>query len=178
MSSQSEEQQNTPADAQSSREALIALQEIYIETEKLYHQSNEFIARIYGHGEISMGKRSVLLSLFSGCPQTIPQIAQAQSVSRQYTQKLVGQLAEEGYVTFAENTAHKRSHLVQFPTEGGSYMENMLRREMKIVAAQVIDFPNVLRFMGGMLLRFVSFGSKLGTHQCKESKSTIQDLKK
>ena len=141
MSSQSEEQRNTPPSALSSHEALRALQEIYSETEKLYHQSNEFIARIYGHGEISLGRRSVLLSLFSSEPQTIPQIAQAQSVSRQYIQRLVSQLAEEGYVTFVENVVHKRSHLVQFTTEGRSYIESILRHEMKIVAAQVIDFP-------------------------------------
>ncbi len=141
MSSQAEEQRNTPPGALSSREALIALQEIYIETEKLYHQSNEFIARIYGHEEISLGRRSVLLSLFFKKPQTMPQLAHAQSVSRQYIQKLIGKLVEEGYVAFSENPAHKRSHFVQLTKEGRSYMSNMLQREMKIVAAQVIDFP-------------------------------------
>ena len=141
MSNKSEGQRSTPPGAHSRREALIALQEIYIETEKLYYQSNEFIARIYGHEEISMGRRSVLLALFSSKPQTMPQLAQAQSVSRQYIQKLVGQLIEEGYVAFAENPTHKRSHLVQLTAEGRSYMQNVLQREMKIVAAQVIDFP-------------------------------------
>ena len=128
-------------EARSSREALLALQQIYTETEKLYHQSNAFIARVYGHEGISMGRRSVLLVLFFGGSQTVPQLAQAQSVSRQYIQKLVNQLAGEGYITFVENAAHKRSHLVQLTTEGRTYMEAMLRREMKIVSAQVIDFP-------------------------------------
>lgn len=141
MDNQSEEQRNTPPGARSSREALIALQEIYIEMEKLYHQSNEFIARVYGHGEISMGRRSVLLALFHGGPQTVPQLARTQSVSRQYIQKLVNQLVEEGYAAFAENPAHKRSRLVQLTAEGRTYMETMLQREMKIVAAQIIDFP-------------------------------------
>ena len=141
MSTESEGQRSTPSGAHSSREALIALQELYIETEKLYHQSNEFIARIYGHEEVSMGRRSVLLALFASKPQTMPQLAQAQSVSRQYIQKLVGQLIEEGYVTFTENPTHKRSHLVQLTMEGRSYMQNMLQREMKVVTAQVIDFP-------------------------------------
>lgn len=141
MNSEPGEQRNTPPGARSSREALIALQEIYIETEKLYHQSNELIARIYGHEEISMGRRSVLLALFYGGPQTVPQLAGAQSVSRQYIQKLVNQLAEEGNVAFAENAAHKRSHLVQLTAEGRTYMETMLRREAKIAAAQVIEFP-------------------------------------
>ncbi len=141
MKSLDNPQGKTPEGAKSSREALIALQCVYDENEALYHQSNNFIERVYGHGEVSMGRRSVLLALYQYGSQTVPQMARQKSVSRQYIQKLVNRLGEEGYVEFIDNAAHKRSHLVQLTEEGREYMTRMRKREAEIVREMVIPFP-------------------------------------
>jgi DNA-binding MarR family transcriptional regulator len=134
-------QLRTPEEARSSREALIALQNVYIETEALYHQSSAFFEQIHGQGELSMARRNLLVMLLQGNPQTVPQLARARLVSRQYMQRLVNQLAAEGYIEFVENAAHKRSHLVQLTPQGRAHIIAMLQREAKIVAAMVIDMP-------------------------------------
>lgn len=134
-------QWKTQEEAKSSRESLIALQFLYEENERLYHQSSSIIETVYGHGAVSMGRRGVLLALYRHGPQTVPQIASEQSVSRQYIQKLVNRLVEEGYVELIDNAAHKRSHLIQLTEEGQEYMSRMRQREAKIVREMVIPFP-------------------------------------
>ncbi len=136
-----EPRRQVPEGARSSTEALGALQAVYGEVERLFHQSNDFIGRVYGPGDLSMGKRGVLLRLFRSGPQTVPQIAQAKQVSRQYIQKVVNQLAQVGYVSFAENEANKRSPLVQLTDQGRAYMAAQLQREIQIVREMVIPFP-------------------------------------
>ncbi|HLG61517.1 MAG TPA: MarR family winged helix-turn-helix transcriptional regulator [Ktedonosporobacter sp.] len=134
-------QWKTPEDAKSSRESLIALQFLYEENELLYHQSSSIIENVYSHGAVSMGRRGVLLALYRHGPQTVPQIASEKSVSRQYIQKLVNRLVEEGYVELIDNAAHKRSHLVQLTEEGQAYMTRMRQREAEIVREMTIPFP-------------------------------------
>ncbi|HEV2659072.1 MAG TPA: hypothetical protein VGU68_00610 [Ktedonobacteraceae bacterium] len=136
-----EEQRKTPEGARSSREALVALQTVYVETEALYQQSSMFVEQVHGQGELSMGRRNLLLALLHSSAQTVPQMARSKSVSRQYIQKLVNQLGDEGLVEFVDNAAHKRSHLVQLTQKGKEYITAMLQREVKIIAQMVIDIP-------------------------------------
>jgi DNA-binding MarR family transcriptional regulator len=136
-----EQQGRAPEGARSSSEALRALQSVYTENEALFHQSNDFIAQVYGQGELSLGKRGVLILLLQTGQQTVPQMAQAKHVSRQYIQKIVNQLAQAGYVTFAENEAHKRSSLVRLTDQGRTYLVGRLQREVQIVREMVIPFP-------------------------------------
>lgn len=136
-----EQQGRAPEGARSSTEALRTLQSVYIENEALFHQSNDFVAQVYGQGDLSLGKRGVLLRLLQTGQQTVPQMAQAKHVSRQYIQKIVNQLAQAGYVSFAENEAHKRSALVQLTDQGRTYVLGRLQREVQIVREMVIPFP-------------------------------------
>lgn len=147
-----EPRRQVPEGARSSTEALGALQAVYGEVERLFHQSNDFIGQVYGPGDLSMSKRGVLLRLFRSGPQTVPQIAQAKQVSRQYIQKVVNQLAQAGYVSFAENEAHKRSPLVQLTNQGHAYMAGRLQHEMQMVREMVIPFaPDKLQETTAML---------------------------
>lgn len=142
MGQPSEEREGqAPEGARSSTEALRALQAVYGEVEALFHQSNDFIAWLYGPGALSMGKRGVLLLLLWGGPQTVPQMAQKKQVSRQYIQKVVNQLAEAGYVLLTENEAHKRSSLVRLTEHGQAYMRERLQHELEIVREMVVPFP-------------------------------------
>jgi DNA-binding MarR family transcriptional regulator len=115
---------------------------VYTETEALFQQSSSFFEKIHAQGELSMARRGVLLSLLHSGPQTVPQLAHAKSVpvSRQYMQRLVNQLAEEGHVEFIENVKHKRSSLVQLTNQGRTCITTMLQREIEIVTAMEITF--------------------------------------
>jgi DNA-binding MarR family transcriptional regulator len=130
-----------PEGAHSSDEALRTLQRVYAENEALFHQSSDFVGRLYGPGDLSLGKRGVLMRLLRSGPQTVPQLAQAKQVSRQYIQKVVNQLAQAGYVVFAENQAHKRSSLVGLTERGRAYMLGRLEQEVQMVREMVIPFP-------------------------------------
>lgn len=148
------QQWETPSNARSSSEALQALQAVYIENEALFYQSSMFIEQLYREGELSLGKRTILLLLLHKGPQTIPQIAHARSASRQYVQRVVKQLAKMAYVEFVKNEAHKRSYKVQLTEQGRAYLLEMLAREVKIVQAMVVDIPvEQLRETARMLRR-------------------------
>ncbi len=142
MSQSAEEQEGRePEGARSSEDALRTLQLVYIETEALFHQSNDFMAQLYGPGDLSLSKRGVLLLLLQSGPQAVPQIAQRKQVSRQYIQKVVNQLIEADYVALAKNEAHKRSSLVQLTEQGKAYLIERLQHEMQLVREMVIPFP-------------------------------------
>jgi DNA-binding MarR family transcriptional regulator len=131
-----------PPGARSDPETLAALQAVYIEVERLYHQSNAFIDRIYQRGEVSLARRSVLLTLLPlGTEgQTVPQLARGRSVSRQYMQRLVNALASEGLVETVPNPAHKRSPFIRLSERGRTYLLTMLQREVGLVARMEVPF--------------------------------------
>ncbi len=66
-------------------------------------------------------------------PQTVPQMARARPVSRQYIQTLVNQLLKEGHVELIENPAHKRSSLVRLTPQGKKFLDRMNRRQREIL---------------------------------------------
>jgi DNA-binding MarR family transcriptional regulator len=134
-------QSRPPDGAKSSAEALQALQDVYHEVEHLFHQSSSFFERIHGRGEGSMGQRNLLLSLLHRGPQTVPQMAQARGVSRQYIQKLVNQLIKEKLVEPVANPAHRRSPLIRLTPNGRDSLLVMLKQEVEIVREMVIDIP-------------------------------------
>ena len=75
----------------------------------LFHRLQAVADEAYHQGELSAGRRGVLRGLDRHGPQTVPQMARARPVSRQYIQTLVDVLAKEGYVGLIANPAHKRS---------------------------------------------------------------------
>ena len=72
-----EHKRSTPPGAKSSREALMALQTVYEETEALSHQGSEIMDQVHGQGQLSLSKRGLLLHLYQYGEQTIPQIAES-----------------------------------------------------------------------------------------------------
>lgn len=72
-------------------------------------------------------------------PQTVPQLTRTRPVSRQYIQKVVNQLQEDGLVEFIDNPAHKRSSLVQVTKSGHELLEMIQQREA-ILFTQIAPF--------------------------------------
>lgn len=68
---------------------------------------------------LSVGVRAVLDLLRENGPMTVPQMGRAQSLSRQFVQRMVNDAAAQGFVEAIPNPAHQRSSLIRL-TESGS----------------------------------------------------------
>ncbi len=99
----------------------------------LFHRLKWVSQQIHQQGEMSAGKGGILMGLDTFGPQTVPQMARARPVSRQYIQTLVNQLLKEGHVELTENSVHKRSSLVQLTPQGKKSLARMNRRQREIL---------------------------------------------
>jgi DNA-binding MarR family transcriptional regulator len=102
------------------------------ETAALFHRLRAIAEILHEQGEMSGGRRSVLLGLERLGPQTVPQMARARPVSRQHIQILVNGLLEDEYVELIPNPAHKRSGLVQLTAKGREFIVEMRKRELEM----------------------------------------------
>ena len=132
-----------------------ALESLFAETVSLFHRLQLVARQVHKRGELTAGKRGVLMSLHRLGPQTVPQMARARPVSRQYIQTLVNLLAGEGHVDFIENPAHKRSALVGLTPRGEAFVEAMSERERKIVGRLRIGVAEEELWRGAAVLRAV-----------------------
>jgi DNA-binding MarR family transcriptional regulator len=110
------------------------------ESTKVHHRVKAVLEEIHQEGEFSAGKRAILRDLNRLGAQSVPQLARARPVSRQFIQKLVNEMAQKGYVEFSDNIAHKRSPLVKLTAEGKRHLEDMLAIEAKFLA-EVAEIP-------------------------------------
>jgi DNA-binding MarR family transcriptional regulator len=116
-----------------------AFEEVIDETTALFHLLHAVAAQLHGGGEFTAGRRGVLRGLDRFGPQTVPQMARARPVSRQYIQSLVNDLEAEGLVETIENPAHRRSRLVRLTPRGAGTLAAMYRREADFFAT--LDLP-------------------------------------
>ena len=126
-------------DVKVDKQTLSTLYSVIDETRALFHRMRAAAEELHGQGELSGGRRGVLRDLDRLGPQTVPQMARSRPVSRQHIQGIVNQLAEEGYVEFIENPAHKRSHLVTLTEKGKELVSAMNHREEKILTQLEIN---------------------------------------
>lgn len=117
-----------PESAESAFNVLIS------ETSRLFHRLKVVAEEVHHQGEMSGGLRSILRELNKQGERTVPQMARDRAVSRQNIQTLVNQLADDGYVEFSENPAHKRSAFVRLTPQGRKAVEAMDRREHKLLS--------------------------------------------
>ena len=103
------------------------------ETTALFHRLKVAAEQVHQQGHVSAGRRGILRSLASGGPQSVPRLARARPVSRQLVQTLVNGLLAEGYVEYAANPAHRRSHLVRLTRAGRGLVAQMDRREHELM---------------------------------------------
>ncbi len=111
-----------------------AVDELTLTTALLYFRMRKAAEDMLGEGKQSAGRRSILKSLASGGPQTVPQMARARAVSRQHIQKLVHGLRADGLVDLLDNPAHRRSRLVSISDAGRRECDANARREVAIFA--------------------------------------------
>lgn len=118
-----------------------ALESVVTETVALFQRLRREAERIHGQGETSSGRRAVLRGLSQRGPQTVPEMARARPVSRQYMQRLVNELTADGLVEAVANPAHKRSPLLRLTGAGEDKLEEMSVREQELFEGLRIKIP-------------------------------------
>lgn len=83
---------------------------------------------------VDVPMRGVLERLIDAGPQSVPQIARALLIQRQFTQRVVNALLKLGLVERLENLAHKRSWLIGATPKGLAAFEAIRRREVAVIA--------------------------------------------
>jgi len=111
---------------------LVALDELTWAVVFLYFRQSANAEILYQEGEHSSGRRSLLRTLKMDGPATVPQLARARPVSRQFIQKLANQMATDGLVEFINNPEHKRSKLVRLTAKGEHLLVEMMERDIKV----------------------------------------------
>ena len=110
------------------------------ETIRLYFRLRHVADQIHRKGALSGGRRGFLRSLHAEGPQTVPDMARARAVTRQNAQVFVNSLLEEGLVEKIPNPAHKRSHLIRLTDQGREALDEMNRREFRLVEKLDLGF--------------------------------------
>ena len=118
---------------------LVALDELTWAVVFLYFRQSANAEIMYQEGEHSAGRRSLLRSLKVDGPATVPQLARARPVSRQFIQKLANEMTADGLVEFINNPEHKHSKLVRITAKGERLLMEMMEQDIKLGAWLVQD---------------------------------------
>src|SRR5581483_7252739 len=94
----------------------------------LYRRVNRKIEQEAPRQGLSVGVRAVLDLLRAHGPMTVPQMGRAQSISRQFVQRMVNDAAAHGLVEAVPNPAHARSSLIRLTDAGRTAIEAVVAR--------------------------------------------------
>lgn len=82
---------------------------------------------------VTVPMRGMLERLSEAGPQTVPQLARALLIPRQFAQQVANELREGGWVEQVANHAHKRSWLIGLTPEGKAMLQRVLARELATI---------------------------------------------
>lgn len=105
---------------------------------------------------LSVGVRAVLTLLHRNGPMTVPQMGRAQSISRQFVQRMVNDAAAQDLVESIPNPAHRRSSLIRTTEKGAGVIAAVLEREHLLLRGVGGDLTDAevtacLRVLGEMV---------------------------
>jgi DNA-binding MarR family transcriptional regulator len=82
---------------------------------------------------LSTSQHKIMRVLTRIGPATVPDIATALGVSRQFVQTVCNQMLADGLIAFAPNPRHRRSQLVGFTERGQAAFQQARRKENRII---------------------------------------------
>ncbi len=94
---------------------------------------SEIVGVVHGDRQLANASRGVLRYLMAAGPRTVPEIATWRATSRQFIQRLVDALAEDGLVALKDNPQHQRSRLVTVTRKGRARVEAMVKKEVRLL---------------------------------------------
>ncbi|MEV0702123.1 MarR family winged helix-turn-helix transcriptional regulator [Saccharopolyspora sp. NPDC050389] len=106
------------------------LAEVYAVLGPLYRRVARLVEQDSPRNGLSIGVRAVLERLeLAGTAETVPQIARALELSRQFVQRMVNDGLEQGFVELQSNPAHRRSSLVALTEAGRTAIQALQAKE-------------------------------------------------
>lgn len=109
------------------------LAEVYQVVGPLYRRAMRAVERDVAADGLSVGVRAVLDLLDRDGPMTVPQMGRAQSLSRQFVQRMVNDALAAGQVELVDNPAHQRSRLVRLTGPGRAAITAVATREHRLL---------------------------------------------
>jgi DNA-binding MarR family transcriptional regulator len=134
------------------------LMEVFALVGPLYRRVQRRIELDNAQG-VSVGVRAVLDLLREHGPMTVPQMGRAQSISRQFVQRMVNDGAAAGLVESIPNPAHARSSLIRLTEAGAATIDAVVEREHALLRQAGgeltdADLTTTVRVLGLMLELF------------------------
>ncbi|WP_114855648.1 MarR family winged helix-turn-helix transcriptional regulator [Brachybacterium sp. YJGR34] len=117
---------STPLDPDSLADRLA---EVYVALGPVYRRVARIVEKDEELSGLSVGVRNVLDQLRRDGERTVPQLARAQELSRQFVQRMVHDARSEGWVELTDNPAHRRSSLVRLTPAGAAAIDAVTSRE-------------------------------------------------
>lgn len=128
------------------------------ETIALYHRLRFVSEQIYGDEGRSPARRGILRGLVRYGPQTVPMLARARFVSRQYVQEVVDALVADGLVELRANPRHRRSRLAHATERGRRLVREMDEIDARVLGSAVAGTPLRALELTARTLRAVRVG--------------------
>ncbi|MFG2886909.1 MarR family winged helix-turn-helix transcriptional regulator [Streptomyces sp. NPDC048297] len=113
--------------------------EVFALVGPLYRRVQRKIEQDASRQGLSVGVRAVLDLLRAHGPMTVPQMGRAQSISRQFVQRMVNDAVSAGLVETAPNPAHARSPLIRLTDTGRTAIETTVTREHALLREAAPD---------------------------------------
>ncbi|MFF3875972.1 MarR family winged helix-turn-helix transcriptional regulator [Streptomyces sp. NPDC001978] len=134
------------------------LMEVFDLVGPLYRRVQRKIERDAAQG-LSVGVRAVLALLREHGPMTVPQMGRAQSLSRQFVQRMVNDAAARQLVESIPNPTHQRSSLIRLTGDGHAAITAVTAREHALLRQAGGDLTDTdvaacVRVLGRMLELF------------------------
>lgn len=109
------------------------LTEVFDVVGPLYRRAQRAVERAEDVEGVPIGVRAVLDLLRARGPMTVPQIGRAQSLSRQFVQRMVNSAQADGLVRAVPNPAHRRSMLLELTPTGAARIRAVHAREHRLL---------------------------------------------
>ncbi|TXS61140.1 MarR family transcriptional regulator [Streptomyces sp. me109] len=140
-------------------EAGSRLMEVFALVGPLYRRVHRKVEQEAARRGLSVGVRAVLDLLREHGPMTVPDMGRAQSISRQFVQRMVNDAAANALVEAVPNPAHARSSLIRLTDTGRTAIEAVVAQEhavLRTAAADLTtgDVDTCVRVLSRMLTLF------------------------
>ncbi|VEG45933.1 Conserved protein of uncharacterised function, possible MarR-family regulatory protein [Mycolicibacterium flavescens] len=106
-----------------------------------FRRSGETIAGAEGQTQA----RWQLMSVVSGGPMTVPQVARRLGITRQGVQRVANDLVDEGLVRLTPNPDHRSSSLLELTSQGQAVLGRINNRAHRLnsILASTLDAPKL-----------------------------------
>lgn len=110
-----------------------ALHDLFMEVFKLHMTLSDVRDKVHAEVGLVTSQRKIMGTLDAMGPATVPDMAAALKVSRQFVQNVCNDLDAKGYILFLDNPRHKRSKLVELTASGRLAHQQARQREHEII---------------------------------------------